>query len=293
MNKNLERMYNRKKVLAVLCVTVSFLTIFCSSCGNKNVQGSDDAVDSMNTETGLQENSTEEVFQSQADINVSYGNETTAYADSIEQDFQTLITALPKYKAEFNKEKAAWERYRDAVREVVGFVISEHGSSAPMYVCDVMCLTIDLRSASFRNLLLHVQQKPTSLSKTVFTDAMIAAAYPAFVKAVTPSENTDKNELKKFKSAILKEQKCWNEWMACRSSVSKILPDEIRKIYDGCTNMTRRTKLLQLKNQNCNLGMISGDIMKCALPDDCSDKALLEYPGFDKAWEKYLSQEGL
>ena len=44
----------------------------------------------------------------------------------------------------------------------------------------------------------------------------------------------------------------------------------------------------QLKNQNQDLGMISGEVMKCALPEDCTDKMLLEYPGFDKIWAKHL-----
>jgi hypothetical protein len=33
--------------------------------------------------------------------------------------------------------------------------------------------------------------------------------------------------------------------------------------------------------------MISGEILKCILPEDCSDKALLNYPGFDKVWAKH------
>ena len=72
--------------------------------------------------------------------------------------------------------------------------------------------------------------------------------------------------------------------MECREVVSQKLTDELRTVYDGCTNQMMRTKLLQLKNQNQALGLISGDVLECALPDDCSDKELLEYPGFDKVW---------
>lgn len=33
--------------------------------------------------------------------------------------------------------------------------------------------------------------------------------------------------------------------------------------------------------------MTSGEVMKCALPEDCSDKVLLEHPGFDKIRAKH------
>ena len=42
-----------------------------------------------------------------------------------------------------------------------------------------------------------------------------------------------------------------------------------------------RTKLLQLKNQNQGLGLINDYIDSCLLPDSCSDKELLDYPGFN------------
>ena len=51
--------------------------------------------------------------------------------------------------------------------------------------------------------------------------------------------------------------------------------------------LKRDLKLYQLKNQNQDLGMISGEVLKCALPEDCSDKALLDYPGFDIIWAKH------
>lgn len=118
---------------------------------------------------------------------------------------------------------------------------------------------------------------------------MIADAYTSFMNAGMDVESDDIKMQKRYKASVRKEQKCWNEWMACRESISKKLPDNLRKIYDGCTNMTMRTKLLQLKNQNRNLGMTSGEMLKCALPDNCSDKTLLEYPGFDKVWKKHLN----
>ena len=42
-----------------------------------------------------------------------------------------------------------------------------------------------------------------------------------------------------------------------------------------------------VKNQNQALGVTGHEPLDCILPDDCSDKALLEYPGFDKIWAKH------
>ena len=51
--------------------------------------------------------------------------------------------------------------------------------------------------------------------------------------------------------------------------------------------MVKRFKLLQLKNQNQALGMCGHEVAECVLPEDCSDKVLLEYPGFDIVWAKH------
>ena len=69
--------------------------------------------------------------------------------------------------------------------------------------------------------------------------------------------------------------------LECRKKTSQLLTDDIKKVYDIGTNQMLRTKLYQLKNQNQDLGMISGEVLKCALPEDCSDKALMDNPGFD------------
>ena len=75
--------------------------------------------------------------------------------------------------------------------------------------------------------------------------------------------------------------------MSYRKTVSQSLPEDLRKIYDGCTNLTKRTKLHQLKNQNAGLGLMSDDVSDCLLPDSCSDKALLNYPGLNVVLEKH------
>ena len=113
---------------------------------------------------------------------------------------------------------------------------------------------------------------------------MIAEAYSVFIKAVDEDDMEQKNE---YIIALRNEQGCWNKWMGYRERLSKNLPQDIREGYDECTNLTMRTKLIQLKNQNQGLGLASDEMIECLLPDDCSDKALLEYPCFNVVWKKH------
>ena len=231
-------------------------------------------------QSGKQTDSDDSEFQTQAEINEASYNDCVAYMDSVEMDFQYLISALPQYENEFNKEKDVWEQYMDAIREVAN--CEEHGSSTPMYVNDVVNQGTTLWSESMHNLCLYLQANKPVFSKTTFTSSMIADSYAAFIKAVGEGDYAE--NASDYQESLRKEQKCWNDWMECREVVSQKLTDELRTVYDGCTNQMMRTKLLQLKNQNQALGLISGDVLECALPDDCSDKELLEYPGFDKVW---------
>ena len=114
---------------------------------------------------------------------------------------------------------------------------------------------------------------------------MIKDAYSAFIKAVGDDEYND-NKLH-YQEALRKEQSCWDKWMEKREIISDKLDEDTRQYYDECTNLVRRVKLIQVKNQNQALGVTGHEPLDCILPDDCSDKALLEYPGFDKIWAKH------
>ncbi|MDO4201355.1 MAG: hypothetical protein Q4D25_04415 [Bacteroidales bacterium] len=155
-----------------------------------------------------------------------------------------------------------------------------------MYVNDVVSQGTALWSEFVHIFCLHLQGNKPVFSKTKFTSAMIADAYAAYIKAVGEDEFAE--NVSDYQGSLRKEQQCWDDWMKCREEVSRKLTDELRTVYDGCTNQVMRTKLLQLKNQNKALGLISGDVMENVLPDDCSDKELLEYPGFDKVWAEYM-----
>ena len=197
---------------------------------------------------------------------------------SVEKEFQQLVSAHPEYESYFYKEKENWERYHDAVLAVA--MLEDHGSSSSLYITGALEQSLDLWLASFHNFWLFEQNQDVSFSETIFTSSMIDDAYNAYIEQA--------EGLKEHHDALLHERKMWNEWMANRKTVSKALSDDLCKIYNGCTNLLVRTKLYQLKNQNEGLGLINDDIDRCLLPDGCTDKELLEYPGFNVALEMYL-----
>ena len=115
---------------------------------------------------------------------------------------------------------------------------------------------------------------------------MIDDAYTIYIKQEDEDwcnafSDNEKDGMEEHHKAIEHEWQLWNEWMAFRKTVSKSLPKDMRKIYNDCTNLTMRTKLLQLKNQNQGLGLINDYIDSCLLPDSCTDQELLDYPGFN------------
>lgn len=249
-----------------------------------NVAHTQDKLETNSIKSDLSKKGSEEKgYQSQAELNEIHYKWHTEYNDSIEKNFQKLISMMPEYANELNKEKDVWQKYQKAVREVAD--CEDYGSSTSMFVDDVLNQSVNLREASFCKLIKHLKGEGVLFSKTIFSSSMLSDAYAAYINAIGANNYID-NKVK-YQEALRKEQKCWNEWMYCRASLSCKLPSEIKRFYDNCTNMVRRTKLLQLKNQNQALGMFGHEVVDCVLPDDCSDKALLNYPGFDKVWEKH------
>ena len=202
----------------------------------------------------------------------------------VEKEFQQLISAHPEQEALFREEKERWENYHEAVLAVAE--LEDHGSSGALYIVGTLEQSVDLWLASFHNMWLIEQNQDISFPKTVFTSRMIDDAYAAYIQQEDNDwsnffSDNEKDGMEEHHKAIEHEWQLWNEWMTFRKTVSKSLPKDMRKIYDGCTNLTMRTKLLQLKNQNQGLGLINDFIDSCLLPDSCSDKELLDYPGFN------------
>ena len=207
-----------------------------------------------------------------------------------EKEFQQLIYAHPEHENLFCEEKERWENYHEAVLAVAE--LEDHGSSGTLYITGTLEQSVDLWLASFHSLWLLEQNKEIDFPETVFTSRMIEDAYSAYIKQEDEDwynafSDNEKDGMEEHHKAIESEWQLWNEWMAYRKTVSKSLPKDIRKTYDGCTNLTMRTKLHQLKNQNKGLGLISNDMALCLLSDSCSDKELLEYPGFSVVMEQY------
>ena len=209
----------------------------------------------------------------------------------VKKEFQQLISAHPEQEALFREEKERWENYHEAVLAVAE--LEDHGSSGGLYITGVLEQSVDLWLASFHNLWLFEQNQDVELPETVFTSRMIEDAYSAYIKQEDEDwynafSESEKDGAEEHHKAIEHEWQLWNEWMAFRKTVSKSLSRDIRRIYDGYTNLTMRTKLLQLKNQNAVCGLFGSGVLEHVLPDSCSDKELLEYPGFNVVWDKYL-----
>ena len=236
-----------------------------------------------NEECTVEKSENENEYHDQAELNEIHGRGYLDYKKSIERDFQVLISMMPDYKKELYEEKALWERYHEAVQDVAD--CEYYGSSTSMFIVDVLSQGVRLRDESFCKLILHLKGKGVLFSKTIFSSSMITEAYAAFIKAV--GENEYIEDSNKYQNALRKEQKCWNDWIYYRYEMSQKLPSDIKRFYDNCTNMVKRFKLLQLKNQNQALGMCGHEVAECVLPEDCSDKVLLEYPGFDIVWAKH------
>ena len=220
---------------------------------------------------------------SQADWNMLAGKDYERRKSNVEIWFQQFVSAHPEQESLFCEEKERWENYHEAVLAVAE--LEDHGSSGALYITDVLEQSVDLWLASFHNLWLFDQNQDMSFSETIFTTRMIDDAYKAYFKQADGWARSycfeEKDGLKEHHDALVHERKRWNEWMSYRKTVSQSLPKDLRKIYDVCTNLTMRTKLHQLKNQNEGLGLINDYIDSCLLPDSCTDQELLDYPGFD------------
>lgn len=282
----------KKAAVGIILILVAVIVISSLDFGKSSDSKDDDSTatneeilndDNIQNKDNIEEHEKESGYQSQAELNKIYDQWHLEYNDSIEKEFQKFVTMMPEYRDDLNKEKSMWSRYQKAVRDVAE--CEYHGSSTPMFIDDVLNLGIELREVSFSMMTQHLRGDRVSFCKSIFTSSMIADAYSAFIGAVGKDEYIEHKA--QYQEALRNEQKCWNEWMNCRTSLSQKLPSDIKRYYDNCTNMVRRTKLHQLKNQNQALGMCGQEVLDCVLPDDCSDKVLLNYPGFDKVWAKH------
>ena len=201
------------------------------------------------------------------------------YKARIEAEFLQLDTLWPNFMNLFIKEKEKWVRYHEAVYGVVA--LEDNGSIGGLYILGVLKQSVDLWLASFHNLLMFAQCQEVAFPDSTFTSRMIDDAYSAFLKQ--EDENwlnafsvNEKDGMVEHHKAIELEWQLWNEWMGCRKKVSKALPKDLRKIYDGCTNLTMRTKLFQLKNKDAAWDVFCNSV---CLDEVAAEKAIEKLNG--------------
>lgn len=261
----------------ILCLSILAL----NACKHGNM--SKPYINIETKEADVNENESIEDGPDQNELNYMSDVWAQEYNDSIANEYDRLISSLPQYTTCFSKEKDVWEKYKDAIRNVAE--IENHGSSTEMFVNDVVRQGVKLRELSIHTLVGHLRNEEASLSPSTFTLKMIEKAYSAWIMA---NENDEYIENKnKCREAIRREQRCWNDWIKVRQESMRTLTNDISPYYEECTRMMIREKLRQVKNQNQALGITGHEPLDCVLPDNCSDKALLEYPGFDVVWAKH------
>lgn len=86
---------NGKMKKLLISIMSLLLLVACNNSKVSSVEG----VDTIESE---------DYPQTQLDMNLLSNEDLEAYEDSVEAEFLKLVSALPQYKAEFEKEKAAW-----------------------------------------------------------------------------------------------------------------------------------------------------------------------------------------
>jgi len=206
-----------------------------------------------------------------------------------------------EYASLFEEEQNFFEKYKEACKNAfctcreVYLIGSGTGRSLFMSDIEEECCH-QLMLADEGTLMQLCGGKPNMDSHQKITPQMITNSYAKMIEVQKDCEDDDSKETQKNYSRTSKqnllrqEQKAWNQWMAYRATMSAQLPTEARKHFDNGTNNAMRHKLIQLKNQYANIGVVSNDVVRCTLPYDCSDKELMEYSSFDQVWANYARE---
>ena len=96
----IKRVDNMKQVI------IAGLLIVLSSCKHGQISNviSDNGADSVLNDSLSQVSDDAYEYQDQKELNELHANWMIEYNDSIETEFQALLTALPQYKESFDKE---------------------------------------------------------------------------------------------------------------------------------------------------------------------------------------------
>lgn len=92
------------------------------------------------------------------------------------------------------------------------------------------------------------------------------------------------------RNAIDNVQNKWNEFIAIRKEISKLLPINQHEVWINSTYRFQRSLLIILKNEFEGLGYGPEVIGELILQDTCSYQNLLNYSNFSAKWNEYLKQ---
>lgn len=297
MKPTTNKTYNQMKQITFYAICAMAICTL-GACGKNEAKTEAKSAEKEKVENVAEENDSTKLTEeaddcpivSQMELNDEAGDETVALKDSIEEVCQAVMKAYPESKDIFEGELALWEKYYEAAKKVAKLEDGE-GSSLYFYYA-VVEQALTLRGESFHYLTLVQKGKKISVHKTLFTPAMIKEAYSRYVNASHQYQQNfydmSDSEWTELERAISEEERCWNKWMEYRVAAAARLPEKTCRIYKACSSRMMRTKLFQLKNQNRALGITSSEAWECRLKNDCSDKELLAYPGYDKMWEKMM-----
>ena len=203
----------------------------------------------------------------------------------------------------FEEEQKFFEKYKEACKNA--FCTSREvyligsGTGRSLFMSDIEDECCHQLMLADEDVLMQLcGEKPIVESHQKITPPMITKAYAIMIDVQKDCDNDNSEESQKEYSRtnkqnlLRKEQNAWSQWMAYRVTMSEQLPAEARKYFDNGTNNAMRHKLIQLKNQYANVGVVGDDVIRCTLPYDCSDRDLMVYPSFDHVWSIYEHHSG-
>lgn len=197
------------------------------------------------------------------------------FADSVNGVYKEFEALHPECFSQ--EEKQAMERYFSAAEGVYKaiFMGMNSGSAAPMGFWAFMESLQVQKLNSFASVASH----------GCVAEEDIANAYQCF--AEWGLDTFSETPLQKQKSLLEEEQKHWNSWMEERKKVSESLPKPNKVPYDNRTNELKRLKLIQLKNQYQEYGLMTDEMWDKVLKENCNDQELASYRCFGVEWEEY------
>lgn len=89
--------------------------------------------------------------------------------------------------------------------------------------------------------------------------------------------------------SLQEERKAWEAWMLARATVSDLLEDTQKQVFEEATKLARREKLVMLKNRYGEDDFGSSSVQDLLLQYDCSDAELFG-PSFEEKLAIFLAK---